>query len=206
VELIGPIIGLQVQRSSLKLGERPRRWFDPAPLTLATELAVGASGLIGLPAESDPVSGGPVEPVVDIHNRDHPASRYGSNNAISLGFTSHYARMRDRLGPLVTDGIAGENIIVQTVREYCGDDLPRSLAIEGADGLIYLEGIRPIEPCVEFSRFVLGHTGPPGHDVTQPDPAVTDTLTFLRHGTRGYYAAYVDGATVLRAGDRLLAF
>jgi len=200
VELIGTIIRLQVQRSSLKLGDRPRRWFDPAPLTPAPTLAVGTPGVVGLPAEGEPA-----EPVMDIHNRDHPASRYGSGNAISLGFTSHYARMRARLGPRVIDGIAGENIIVQTVREFCSDELPRSLAIEGADGLIYLEGIRCIEPCVEFSRFVLGYTGRPGHDVTEPDPAVTETLVFLRHGLRGYYAAYAGGATVLRLGDRVLA-
>ena len=32
MELIGTIVRLQIQRSSLKLGERPRRWFDPSPL------------------------------------------------------------------------------------------------------------------------------------------------------------------------------
>ena len=31
---------------------------------------------------------------MDIHNRNHPDSRHGSGNGLSVGFTSHYARMR----------------------------------------------------------------------------------------------------------------
>jgi hypothetical protein len=197
VELIGTIVRLQVQRSSLKLGERPRRWFDPAPLTPVPALVVGATGVWGLPDGN--------EPIVDVHNREHPDSHFSGQNGISVGFTSHYTSMRDQFGPGVPDGIAGENVIVWTDRAFRADDLPLSLAIEGADGLVHLDGSKVIEPCVEFSRFVLGRTGPPGPDQAGPDAALTATLAFLRHGTRGYCAAYTRGATVLRLGDRLFA-
>jgi hypothetical protein len=81
--------------------------------------------------------------------------------------------------------------------------LPASLVIEGADGLMRLEGLRVIEPCVEFSRYTLGLVGPPGQDLTETDPAVRPTLVFLRQGTRGYCGTYAAGPTVIRVGDRL---
>lgn len=195
MDLIGTIVRLQVQRSSLKLGERPRRWFDPSPLLEVPTLALSPDGVVG------PLSDG--AQVVDVHNREHPQSRHGSGNGTSIGFTSHYTQMRARLGDRIVDGIAGENILVRTDREFREADLPAAVAIEGPDGLVRLEGVRIIEPCVEFSRYALGHTGQPDHDVTQPDPAVAATLQFLRFGTRGYCATYAAGSTVVRLGDRL---
>jgi hypothetical protein len=196
MELIGTIIRLQIQRSSLKLGERPRRWFDPTPLLEVPALALSENGVVGLPEGADLV--------IDVHNREHPQTRHGQGNGISIGFTSHYARMQARFGPRIVDGIAGENILVQTEHEFRQADLPASLAIDGADGLVRLERVRVIEPCVEFSRYALGRTGLPDHDLTQVDPTVTDTLVFLRSGTRGYCATYATGPTTIRVGDRLL--
>jgi len=197
MELIGTIVRLQVQRSSLKLGERPRRWYDPSPLLAVPALAVGENGVVGLPEGA--------APVVDVHNRDHPESKHRPGNGISVGFTSHYARMRARFGPRAEDGIAGENVLVRTEREFCAGDLPPSLAIEGRDGLLRLDGTQIMEPCVEFSRYALGRVGRPDGDLTQPDAAVTETLVFLRFGMRGYCGTYAAGPTVVRLGDRLFA-
>jgi len=158
-------------------------------------LALSPDGVIGLLPDGTPV--------IDVHNREHPQSRHGSGNGISVGFTSHYAQMRSRLGDRITDGIAGENILVQTERRFCQGDLPASLVVEGAKGLVRLEGVRVIEPCVEFSRYSLGYTSLPDHDLTPPDPAVTPTLTFLRFGMRGYCGTYTAGPTIIRPGDRL---
>jgi len=197
MDLIGTIVRLQIQRSSLKLGERPRRWFDPAPLLPVPTLAVSPDGAVGLLPDGLQVT--------DVHNRRHPQSRHGSGNGLSLGFTSHYAQMRSRLGDRMVDGVAGENILVETEREFRRGDLPVTLAIEGADGRVRLEGVRVIEPCVEFSRYTLGYSGRPDDDLNQEDPAVTPTLQFLRFGTRGYCATYAAGPTVIRPGDRLYA-
>lgn len=195
MELIGTIVRLQVQRSSLKLGQRPRRWFDPAPLLAVPALSLAEGGVVGLPDAG--------APVIDVHNRDHPQSRHGKGNGVSVGFTSHYVQMQSRFGDRVPDGIAGENILVQTERAFSGSDLPASLRIETEAGLVSLEGARVIEPCVEFSRYALGHSAPPEPGQTEPDAAVTETLVFLRQGMRGYYATYVSGVTVVRLGDRV---
>lgn len=214
MHLIGPIIRLQIQRSSLKLGERPRRWFDPSPMLEVPALSLSADGVLGLP-ENQP-------PITDIHNRTHPNSRYGTGNGISFGFTTHYTHMRSRFGPTITDGLAGENILIQTTRTFTDADLPPDLILETPDGLTHLHAARVIEPCVEFSRYALGHRGPPDLDLAtpaqhdqaaptdltpatsgRPDPTVKDTLIFLRRGMRGYVATYTSGPTTIRPGDRL---
>src|SRR5437867_10710652 len=100
MDLIGTIVRLQIQRSSLKLGERPRRWFDPSPLLEVPALEVSPDGVVGLLHDGTRI--------VDVHNREHPQSKHGSGNGISVGFTSHYAQMRARLGERLVNGIAGE--------------------------------------------------------------------------------------------------
>jgi hypothetical protein len=197
MDLIGTVVKLQVQRSSLKLGERPRRWFDPSPLLTVPALSLSPDGVVGLPPDGDPV--------VDVHNRAHPETRHGSGNGISLGFTSHYAGMRDRFGERLADGIAGENILVQTERDFTRGDLPGRVTIEGEGGLVRLEAVRVIEPCVEFSRYALGRMGRPEESLERVDPPVTETLIFLRFGMRGYCATYAAGPTTVRLGDRLYA-
>ena len=143
--------------------------------------------------------------MVDVHNREHPETRHGSGNGISLGFTSHYAGMRARFGERLADGIAGENILVQTERDFTRGDLPARVTIEGEGGLVRLEGVRVIEPCVEFSRYALGRLGRPEESLERVDPSVTETLIFLRFGMRGYCATYATGPTTVRLGDRLYA-
>jgi hypothetical protein len=215
MRLAGTIARLQVQRSSLKLGERPRRWYDPAPLTPVVALELEAGGVVGIAEDG--------ERIVDVHHRRHPESRYGNANGLSLGFTSHYARMRQRFGERIVDGIAGENVLVRTEEEFFHEDLPAALIVETSTGPAKLVGARVIEPCVEFSRYALELVGPPGHDLPtpvehyadgasagdapapgRPDPRVKETLVFLRRGLRGYCATYAGGPTVLRVGDRLL--
>jgi hypothetical protein len=197
MELIGTIVHLQIQCSSLKLGERPRRWFDPSPLLVVSALELSPDGVVGVLPDG--------RRIVDVHNREHPQSRHGSGNGVSIGFTSHYAQMRARHGDRIADGIAGENILVQTDRHFCQGDLPTSLVVETGHGFVHLKDARVIEPCIEFSRYSLGHVGPPDYDLSVQDPAITPTLQFLRFGMRGYCATYAAGPTTVRSGNRLVA-
>src|SRR5690348_12666188 len=80
--LIGPIVRVQVQRSSLKLGERPRRRFAPGPITRVLALRIDRDGVTGISADGDLI--------VDVHNRTHPESKFRGENGVSIGFTSHY--------------------------------------------------------------------------------------------------------------------
>lgn len=189
MELIGRIVRLQVQESSLKVGERLRRWYDPAPIRAVPTLMLDENGVVGR-TDMDAM-------ILDVHNVTHPATknRTGSNG-ISVGFTSHYGAMRARFGEHLTDGIAGENILVATERLFTEPDFAVGIRIETDDGAtIDLEQVIIAEPCVEFSRFALCYP----HDAPT-DRAVTDALNFLREGVRGFYATYHGPPTRITVG------
>ena len=178
MELIGRIVRLQVQESSLKVGERLRRWYEPGPIRAVPMLTLDARGVTGREADGTAVP--------DVHNATHPASKYRGENGVSVGFTSHYAVMQARFGDHLVDGIAGENILIATDRVFAEADFAAGIHIEAVDGaLVRLDEVIGAEPCVEFSRYALRYP------LDAPsDRAVTDALTFLREGTRGFYATY----------------
>ena len=190
---IGQIKQVQVQRASLKAGERPYRYYDPAPLLVVDGLLLSPGGVVGLSA------GG--EQVIDVHHADHPTSKNVRGvNGISIGFTSHYQAMRERYGPHLTDGIAGENILVGTDRTLLLADLGARLAIQTAAGaLLYLAELLVAAPCVEFSQFAARQ----GEQL--PPEALKETLQFLHDGRRGFYATLTGepDRAIVRAGDRV---
>jgi hypothetical protein len=188
MQLIGSVVRLQVQLRSLKAGERPRRWYDPEPITAVPRLEVDASGVVGWDA------GG--ERLDDVHNLNYPGGRNRGNNHVSIGFTSHYGAMRRRFGNHLRDGIAGENILVATGTagglSFVAGDLSGELLIETATGPVRLTELSVAEPCAEFSRFALRAEGFDGEEA----PAVRNALQFLRRGMRGYYAARATQGTI----------
>lgn len=190
---IGSIKQLRIQRSSLKQGQRPQRYYDPSPLLVVERLRLTPGGALGVGAAG--------EQLIDVHHAGHPDSknRQGAN-ALSIGFTSHYRAMRDRFGAHMTDGCAGENILIETDLAWSVDELGGSLLIQCADGqMVALQGLIVAAPCVEFSRFAY----------LSADPLTSDelrtTLQFLDAGMRGFYARLADGQddAEIRAGDRV---
>lgn len=179
MELIGNIVRLQVQESSLKAGERPRRWYDPAPIHSVRSLTLNTNGAVGRKADG--------APILDVHNRTHSTSKNREGiNDLSIGFTSHYDAMRARFGDHLPDGIAGENILVATDRVFTEADFAAGIGIGIASGAVArLDAVIVAEPCVEFSRYALRLP----LDLPS-DRAVTDALNFLREGTRGFYTTY----------------
>src|SRR5215212_1773199 len=123
---IGQIKHVQLQRSSLKQGQRPQRYYDPAPLLLVDRLRLAPGGVSAVSANG--------EAIIDVHHADHPESksRLGTNG-ISIGFTSHYRAMRDRYGAHLTDGCAGENILVESDHVWSLDQLGEALVIQCVD-------------------------------------------------------------------------
>ncbi|HJZ46707.1 MAG TPA: hypothetical protein VKE41_06060, partial [Roseiflexaceae bacterium] len=75
---IGSIKQVQIQRSSLKQGQRPQRYYDPAPLLAVERLRLAPDGVVGL---------GPAgEQLIDVHHASHPDSKNRQGmNAISIG-------------------------------------------------------------------------------------------------------------------------
>jgi hypothetical protein len=188
---VGRVVRLQIQESSLKVGENPRR-YDPSPLRTVPELFVATAG-VSAPGEH-------VEPLIDVHNAEHPASKNARGvNGVSLGFTSHYAAMRERFGPHLTDGIAGENILIEAGGIFKAEDFARGAVIVCDDGRQFaLERVIIAAPCVEFTRYALRF---PDH--AKPDRTVTEGLQFLHEGMRGFYATRDGEPGTVRLGDQL---
>jgi hypothetical protein len=192
MDLIGPIVRLQVQAASLKVGRPPQRRYDPGPLRAVPALTLTEGGVHGWTELG--------EPVADVHHRDHPHSKNrGGENSISLGFTSHYVAMREAFGQHLTDGIAGENILIAADQLIGEPDLAHGLVIVTTDGQqIRLEDIVVATPCVEFSRYALRFP-----DDARPDETVAQALRFLNDGMRGYYASYHGPEARIAIGDRV---
>ena len=127
---VGRIAFVQVQRSSLKKGERPNRYYDPAPLLTVPAMLLTPRGVVGI-ADG--------RKIIDVHHADHPQSKNKNfENCISIGFTSHYRAMQKKFGAHVYDGCAGENIIIEVERQMTIDDLGDSLTIQSGDRSIRL--------------------------------------------------------------------
>ena len=191
---LGRVVRLQVQTAGLKRGERPRRVYDPSPLRPVESLRLGPRGAVGVTSAG--------ESVFDVHHADHPATKHAPGREVSFGFTSHYARMRDRFGERLAVGCAGENILVaaEADRVYRLEDLGvAGLALRSAatGALVRLRGVAVADPCVEFSRFALGDPSASPHDVKP-------VLQFLDAGTRGFVFTPA-GELELRAGASLVA-
>ncbi len=191
---IGRIKLVQVQRSSLKLGERLRTWYDPAPLLTVEKLLLlpkGVVGMIGVDQE-----------IMDIHHMDHPDTRNSKGrNGVSLGFTAHYRAMRAQFGEHLSDGIAGENIIVESDRSFALADLGEQVIIESSQTgqCAYLAIVKAAAPCVEFTQYAANHGMP------LAAAELKAALQFLENGRRGFYvrALEQDVPVVVQTGDRV---
>ena len=184
------IVRLQVQLDRLKPGRAPWRRYDPTPIESVPRLEIGPQGAIGLGR-----SGGRL---LDVHHTDHPHSRdpRGRSGLTFMG-TGDYTRLRERYGPHLVEGIAGESILLDVPEGLAGRDLPATATLRTAGGSVDLVDVRVAAPCVEFSRFCLG---------LEPSPEVGDdvrqTLQDLDGGARGYRAVAA-GPMVLALGDVL---
>jgi hypothetical protein len=188
MEFIGRIVRLQVQVASLKVGEPVR--YDPAPIRLVSRFALSDDGVAGCDERG--------ALVLDVHNRAHAGSKnIRGVNGVSVGFSAHYDAMRERFGPHLSDGIAGENILVACDSVISLESLEHGLLIRGDDGrAVRLHRLRVAEPCLEFSRYAerLPVDAP-------PDGAVRHALQFLRQGMRGFYASLDGEPGALHLGD-----
>lgn len=175
---IGRVKQVQIQRSTLKVGQRPHRYYAPSPLLVVEALLVSPEGAIGVTAED--------EQIIDLHHVQHPRSHnHQGINGLSLGFTSHYQAMRAKLGDQVVDGCAGENILVESDRPFTISDLKGGIAIQNPETgeIVYLTDLKVAAPCVEFSQYAANHGMP------LPPEELKAALQFLDHGRRGFYAA-----------------
>jgi len=191
---IGTIVRLQIQRSPLKVGQKPHRVYDTSPLLSVSSLRVSPDGVIALLPDN--------QTAIDVHHAHHPHSQNAGPNGVSIGFTPNYAGMRERFGDHMTDGCAGENILIETGESLEWSDVERGVMIRcsaaGAD--LWLGDILVAQPCVEFSRYTLRMP-----EVEKGSLEIRQALQFLEHGTRGFYATPSNHGEplVVSIGDRV---
>lgn len=186
---IGRVTRLQIQRSALKTGEKPNKVYDPAPLVAVERLALSPDGALGWSSD-----GGWI---VDVHHRGHPATKNeDGEHGVSVGFTSHYAAMRDHFGDRIALGCAGENIIAEADRVLTHGDLRGGLAVVDREGRerVRLRVLQVAHPCRPFTGWALGRH-------VEPD-VLKEHLQFLDGGTRGFYCV-AEGSGIVAVGDRL---
>lgn len=192
---IGRVKQVQIQRSSLKRGEKPTRIYDPAPLAIVDCVSINTQGVMGLMADG--------AQLIDVHNTQHAATRNSGVNGVSISFTSHYRQIRAQYGAHLVDGCAGENILIEADRKFALADIGVRLAFENAHTgeIAYLDDLMVAAPCVEFSHYV--HKA---NLKSAPLPAeqLKTTLQFLNDGIRGFYATSFSTA-VIQPGDRVFS-
>jgi hypothetical protein len=187
---LGRLVRLQVQRSTLKTGVKPERRYDPAPLLAVERLALSPDGVMGA------ADGGWI---VDVHHRAHPYTKNEDGlHGVSVGFTGHYAAMRDKFGPHLVTGCAGENLIAETAGRFGFDDVAAGLAIVGPDGQerARLKVLQVAHPCRPFTGWALRGT--------VESAVLKEHLQFLEDGMRGFYCT-AEGAGFVEVGDLLVA-
>jgi hypothetical protein len=136
--------------------------------------------------------------IVDVHHRAHPLTKNEDGlHGVSVGFTSHYAAIRDRFGDRIVIGCAGENIIVAADRRFTYDDLGAGLAIVAAEGpeRVRLKVLQVAHPCRPFTGWALGRR-------VEPD-VLKSHLQFLDGGMRGFYCVG-EGSGTVEVGDQLV--
>lgn len=169
------VVRLQVQTDRLKPGKAPHRYYHPERILEVASLDVGPHGSTYTPPDG--------AAIVDVHNCDHPHTRDPKSKAgLTLMGTGDYARIRARYGAHVTDGIAGESVLVDAPDGLAGM-AATSARLVTASGVIELRSVRVASPCVEFSRFCLGE-----ETSASVSDDVREALKFLDGGTRGYRA------------------
>ena len=189
MRMIGTVARLQIQRGSLKSGEKPTRRYDPAPLLSVPKLNVTPEGALG--AIDDGAW------VVDVHHRAHPHTKNEDGlHGISLGFTSHYDAMREHFGARVVVGCAGENIIAETDGRFTYEDLVEGVAILTPEGKerVRLRVLQVAHPCRPFTGWALGKQ-------VEPEE-LKRHLQFLDGGMRGFYCVG-EGTGTVSLGDQI---
>jgi len=186
---IGKIVRLQIQPAGLKFGLKPDQYYDPSKLMPTETIALTPQGAFARE---------PQGAVLDIHHAEHPASKNsGGRNDLSVGFTSHYAAMREQFGAHVADGCAGENILIQTSERVDLARLASGLVIEhGASKTrVRLQSFMVAKPCVPFSKYA-------SHK--EDGEELKPVLQFLNDGMRGFYCALEEaGEFTIAVGDEV---
>jgi hypothetical protein len=191
---LGTVKLVQVQPAGLIIETPEGYFYDPSRRVEVERLKITPQGIEAV----SPLGGR----VLDIHHKDHPETRYLGGDDVSINFTSHYAAMRAEFGEHMVDGIAGENIIIESEQEVWLIDLNQQIIIENPDskGRVLLDVEDFAAPCEEFSHFAARSQ----HE-RLPADQLKATLQFLNNGRRGFLLVISKGQTeaIVQPGDQV---
>jgi hypothetical protein len=190
LQTIGKIARLQIQRTTLSLGERPDRYYDPAGLVSVSELTLTPHGALARLPNG--------ETVLDYHHADYPDGGNAGENDLSINFTPHYDAIRTKFGNSdhLFDGCGGENILIETGEQVSLEAVRGGVAVRTqAGGLAWLRQVMVARPCQPFSKYVSRRTEP---------ESIKEALQFLDNGARGFYCALEEGEVTVAVGDAVL--
>jgi hypothetical protein len=191
---IGRVALLQVAPVAPKTWGPTHELYDPAPLRTVEHVLLSERGVIGVTGDG--------EQIVDVHHVDHPQSRFRGGNGVSVGFTGHYAALRDQFGAHVVDGCAAENILIASSGMVSLEQPHLWIVLEqAATARRYVLGQATVaNPCMPFARWVAQHSATPTPN------QIRTTLQQLRHGMRGFYldVPSVTEPIMVQPGDRVL--
>lgn len=193
MQLLGEIIQLQIQTDHMKTGSGTDRVYRTKPLRQMNAIRITEKGIVGIADD-----GGEI---IDVHHVDHRRSRNrGGANGISFSFTGHYESMRQRFGPHMQNGFAGENILIARNEMLTPDDFAsEQIVIQSAKSGVQTRLIDVFDaaPCEPFARFAAGEK--------EHGAALKATLQFLDNGRRGFYATLPKHTpeTLVRRGDKV---
>ncbi len=195
---VGQVKIVQLQPNGLFIDDEKTAtgyFYDPSRLVEVQQLTITPLGIETITPDG--------ERVLDIHHISHPDKEYDDDDLVSIGFTSHYVRMRENFGEHLIDGIAGENIIVAFDEEIWLNDLGGKIGLKNQDtGTITTFQMQSqADPCREFSSFALG-----SQYEKHPAATLKKALQFLGNGRRGFLFVMDEGQEPanVRVGDKLL--
>ena len=194
LEFLGTIKLTQLQPNGL-IVERPSgEFYDHSRLMVVDRLMITSGGI-----EATTPAG---ERILDIHHLEHPDKAYDADDLVCIGFSAHYAAMRTRFGSHMQDGVAGENLIIESQEEIWPEDLGQTIAIENAEtgSISYLKMSRFAAPCSTFSHFAAN-----SQEEKLSPKDLKATLQFLGNGRRGFLLVLADGqgAFTVQPGDKV---
>lgn len=168
---LGTVIQVQVQGERLK--DHQPDSYDPRRITKVDALELTPDGAYGLR--------GTGERLQDVHHNHHPTSHSRGDNTLSICFTQHYQRARERFGNDLPHGCMGENILIEGCEAFQAGLPGRALVFssDGSTDKAVVSLTRPAPPCRPFSKFASGASTP---------NELKLALQFFSDGGRGYYA------------------
>ena len=103
---------------------RPAR-LRPAPLLAVEEAILSVQGIIGVTHDG--------QRITDAHHSEHPRLKKQQWRQQHFHrFSVCYQDMRDKFGDHMTDGVAGENILIESECTFSIDDLIGGFVIHSA--------------------------------------------------------------------------